>query len=463
MMRITLAEVAGIVGGRLVDAEDGGARHVTGPVVVDSRAVTPGGLFGCVRGEHADGHQYAAAAVAAGAVGVLAEREVGVPAVVVADVVQALGVLAAAVLQRADVRIVGVTGSVGKTSTKDMLRDVFSAFGPTVAPANSFNNEVGLPLTVLRVDAATRTLVCEYSARGIGHIRYLTGIARPDIAVVLNVGVAHLGEFGSPEAIATAKGELVEALPAQGVAVLNADDTRVLGMRERTEAAVMTFGFAAGADVRISDLRVDGMARPTFRLTTTAGVIELTLPVHGAHQAGNAAAAVAAALAAGHDLGTAAAALERGGERSAHRMSMQTRADGLVVIDDAYNANPESVRAAIDAMAALEGRARRWAVLGEMRELGADAPALHRSVGEYAARNGVDEVVAIAADAIAAGAEAVPGWGGRARRVGDAAGATELLLAETGPGDAVLVKASNTVRLWRVAEALLGAQPVGGR
>jgi UDP-N-acetylmuramoyl-tripeptide--D-alanyl-D-alanine ligase len=459
---LTLGEIAAAVDGRLA----GGAAAdvvVTGPVVADSRQSAPGSLFACLVGERADGHDHAEAAVAAGAVAVLAARDVAVPAVVVDDPQTALGRLARFVLGRVDLAVVGVTGSSGKTSTKDLLAQVFEAAGPTVAPEASLNTEVGLPLTVLRVDDATRTLVCEYSARGLGHISYLCDIAPPDVSIVLNVGAAHLGEFGSREAVAQAKGELVEALSMGGVAVLNADDPLVSAMAERTRARVVTFGTAAGADIRIVDLAVDEAARASFRLVTDAGERRLQLQVHGVHQASNAAAVVAAGLARGLDLDVIVDVLGRAVIRSAHRMDVRNRADGLVVIDDAYNANPESVRAALDALAKLGAGRRRWAVLGEMRELGAESAQLHEAVGRHAAETGVEELLAVGAAPVAAGARSVAGWSGQARELTDAASASALLAAEVQPDDVVLVKASNTLRFWEIADALTERTSTGVR
>ena len=462
MIPLSLGEVAGAVGGRLA----GGATAdvvVTGPVVADSRQSAPGSLFACLVGERADGHDHADAAVAAGAVAVLAARDVDVPAVLVDDPQAALGRLARVVLDRVDPAVVGVTGSSGKTSTKDLLAQVFEEDGPTIAPEASLNTEVGLPLTVLRVDTSTRTLVCEYSARGIGHIAYLCGIAPPDVAIVLNVGAAHLGEFGSREAVARAKGELVEALPADGVAVLNADDPLVAGMADRTAARVLTFGTDPAADVRLVDLTLDEVARASFRLVTEAGERRVSLQVHGAHHAGNAGAVVAAALARGLDLDFTVDVLSRAVARSAHRMDVRHRADGLIVIDDAYNANPESVRAALDALATLGVGRRRWAVLGEMLELGAEADELHEAVGRHAAETGVDELVAVGVTRVVAGAENVAGWSGRARTVADVEAASALLADEVRADDAVLVKASNALRLWVIADRLVDRTPTGAR
>jgi UDP-N-acetylmuramoyl-tripeptide--D-alanyl-D-alanine ligase len=295
----------------------------------------------------------------------------------------------------------------------------------------------------------------------VGHIRYLCEIARPHTALVLNVGAAHLGEFGSREAIAKAKGELVEALDADGVAVLNADDELVDAMRDRTQGRVVTFGMSAGADVRIRDLTTDELVRPRFRLETAAGTVDVRLRLHGAHHAANAAAVTAAAMTDGIALDDIVAALQRAAARSPHRMDVRRRGDGLTVVDDAYNANPESTRAALDALSRLAAGGRRsWAVLGEMRELGTDADALHREIGAYAAARGIDELVVVGAAApVADGARATADWHGHARVVDDAAAAAELVAAEAAEDDVVLVKASNSIALWRVADALLDGEP----
>src|ERR1700761_3560846 len=254
---------------------------VTGPVVIDSRQATPGALFAALPGERVDGHDYAASAARNGAAAILAARplpEAGAPVIVVADVTLALGMLARAVLDRLpDATVVGITGSSGKTSTKDLTAQVVERLGPTVAPEGSLNNEIGLPLTVLRADEDTRYLVLEMSARGIGHIAYLTGIAPPTIGAVLNVGRAHAGEFGSLDAVAKAKGELVEALPADGLAVLNADDVNVASMAARPQARIRRFSASAArtadrmADVRAAAISLDDRGRASFRMIAAGG------------------------------------------------------------------------------------------------------------------------------------------------------------------------------------------------
>jgi UDP-N-acetylmuramoyl-tripeptide--D-alanyl-D-alanine ligase len=461
---LTLAQVAAAVGGTLADTPDPAVR-VTGDVELDSRRIGPGGLFVALAGERVDGHEHAAAAVAAGAVGVLAARPVGVPAVVVPDVPAALAALATAVLARLpEVVVVGVTGSSGKTSTKDLLAQLLAALGPTVAPPGSFNNELGHPYTVLRATGQTRYLVLEKSSRGLGHIAWLTRVARPRIGVVLNVGSAHLGEFGSREVVAQAKGELVEALPGAdqgGVAVLNADDPLVAAMAARTTARVVTVGADPAADVRACDVRLDELGRPAYELVTAAGSVPVRLAGHGDHQVGNSLAAAAVALELGLPLPAVADALALARPLSRWRMEVTERADGVLLVNDAYNANPESMAAALRALRTMARGRRSWAVLGAMGELGEAAAEEHRRVGELAARLGVDRLVVVGPAAAgvhdAAGREA--GWAGETVHVPDVDAAVELLRARLRPEDVVLVKASRAAGLERVALALADAPP----
>jgi UDP-N-acetylmuramoyl-tripeptide--D-alanyl-D-alanine ligase len=361
---LALAEIASIVGGRVADDVPGaGDVVVTGPAFLDSRDVVPGGLFAAFAGERADGHAFAAGAVEAGAAAVLGSRPVGVPAVVVDDPRDALQRLAREVLSRLpDLSVVALTGSQGKTTTKDVLAAVLPAAGETVATAGSFNNELGLPLTVLRADAGTRFLVLEMGARGIGHIAELCRIARPSVSLVLNVGKAHLGEFGTQQDIATAKGELVEALPDGdhgGLAVLNADDPLVSAMAARTSARVLTFGRGPDAGLRLSDVEVQADGCPTLTLAYDGQEARVHLRLLGAHMADNAAAAAAVAVGLGLDLDTVASRLAEVTALSRWRMELHERPDGSAVLNDAYNANPDSMAAALRALVALaQGRAR---------------------------------------------------------------------------------------------------------
>jgi UDP-N-acetylmuramoyl-tripeptide--D-alanyl-D-alanine ligase len=459
----TLADVAAAAGGR-VDPAGADDLLLRGPATVDSRAVPAGALFVAVKGEHVDGYDFAAAAVDAGAAAVLADRPVpGVPTVVVPDVVRALGRVAHAWLERlrgaGGVTVVAVTGSSGKTTTKDLLAAVLTAAGPTVAPPGSYNNELGVPLTVLSAHAGTRYLVLEMGARGPGHIAELTRIARPDVSVVLNVGAAHVGEFGSRERTAQAKGELVEALTPDGVAVLSADDPLVAAMATRSRAPVVTYGAAAGAEVRAEDVRtVEGRAR--FALVHGQDRADVALRLVGAHQVGNALAAATVGLRAGLSVAEVAAAVSAADPVSRWRMEMTTRADGVTVLNDAYNANPDSMRAALESLVAVAGEERRtWAVVGEMLELGESADEEHEAVGRLAATLGVDRLVVVGdgARSAHAGAALASSWPGRSLAVTDVEAATALLLDEVRPGDVVLVKASRGAGLERVALALVAA------
>lgn len=446
MIPLSIREIAAIVHGAIAgDA----AVTVTAPAVLDGRQAELGGLFVAFAGEHVDGHDYAGQAREAGAVAVMGSRPTALPTVVVENVQAALQALAAHVVARLRDRltVVGVTGSQGKTSTKDLLAGVLSNAAPTVAAAGSFNNELGVPLTILRADPATRFLVLEMGARHVGDIAELTRLVAPDIAVVLNVGQAHLGKFGSRGAIAKAKGELVRGLASGGTAVLNADDPRVVAMRSLTGGPVLTFGHAQPADVRVRDLTLDRLGRPSFTLRTARDSASVVLPLVGAHQALNAAAAAAAALAAGVPLDVASAALATASV-SKWRMELRDLTGGAKLLNDSYNANPDSTRAALDALAAIES-GRRIAVLGEMLELGDDSDAEHRAVGEYAASR-VDVVVAVGKGIgpLAAGA----GEGAVALADNDAA--VDWLRSHLRAGDVVLVKASRGACLDEVAGAL---------
>ncbi len=462
MIAMTLGEIAAAVGGDVIDPADE-HRIVSGPAFHDSRQVVAGGLFVAVVGEVVDGHDYAAAAVSQGAAAALVERRVELPAVLVPDTVPALGLLSRHVVDRLPgLQVVGITGSQGKTGTKDILAQLLERHSPTVAPVGSFNTEIGVPLTALRATQDTKHLILEMGARGRGHIRYLTSLVQPRIGVILNVGVAHLGEFGSRADIAAAKGELVESLPTDGHAVLNADDPLVSQMRGRTAASVVTFGQSPRADVRLSDVRLDENGRPHFALTVGDTTTEVSLPLVGEHQASNAAAAAAAAWAAGMPVEAAAAALNGVRSRSPWRMEVTTTPGGVTVINDAYNANPDSMRAALTTLVAISSRrqppARTFAVLGEMRELGAAAAAEHEAVGRLTAQLDISQLVVVgeAALPVHTGATSESARQPRSVCVGDAEAAIDFLRGAVRPGDVVLVKASRAAGLEKVAAALVG-------
>ena len=455
MIPTALADVVAVTGATVHGVPTAGV--VTADVEVDSRLVVAGGLFVALPGERVDGHEHAGAAVRAGAVAALTARPVeGVPCLVVDDPLAAMQALARAAYARPDrPRVVGVTGSSGKTSTKDLLAQVLGAVGPVLSPPGSYNNEVGLPLTALRRTDQTTCAVLEYSARGVGHIAFLRDLVAPDVAVLLNIGTAHLGEFGSREAIAQAKGELLERAP---LAVLNADDGLVLGQAGRAPGRVVTYGTGPDADVRALDLELDEDGRPRFRLTTATGSAPVALQLRGAHNASNALAAAAAALEV-MDLDRVAAALSAATPVSRWRMEVVERPDGVTVVNDAYNANPESMRAALRTLAVMSrGKARRTvAVLGPMAELGDDAREAHMDLGRFLVRLDISQLVVVgpAAGGIHAGAVLEGSWGSESLHVPDVEAAVALLRTELEPGDVVLVKASRSAGLERVAAALL--------
>lgn len=462
MIPLTLEDIAAAVEGRLTpDAP--GELVVTGLVTTDSRAVTDGDLFVALPGERVDGHDFAAAAVAAGAVAVVASRPVGTPAILVDDPLAALGRLARRVVTALPrLTVVGVTGSSGKTGTKDLLAVLLARAGTTVAPPGSHNNELGAPLSALRADEGTRFLVAEMGARGIGHIAYLCDVVRPTVGVVLNVGAAHAGEFGGREATARAKGELVESLPADGLAVLNADDPLVRGMAERTTAPVVLFGESADAQVRAERIELDDAARPSFILSTPQGSAPVRMRLHGEHHVSNALAAATVALEAGVSLPEVARALGEVGSASRWRMEVTTRPDGVIVVNDAYNANPDSMRAALKALAAMGRPAgapprRTWAVLGEMGELGEEAREQHDGIGRLAVRLDIAHVVAVGPGAVMIhqGAAQEGSWSDESVWVPDQEAAFALLHDRVRPGDVVLVKASRFVGLDRLADRVL--------
>jgi UDP-N-acetylmuramoyl-tripeptide--D-alanyl-D-alanine ligase len=466
VIAVTVDEIATVLGAQISGPGDTTA-VVTG-LTADSRTVSTGALFVALRGEHSDGHAFVAAATAAGAAASLTRHRVaGGLCLVVVDPLVALGRLSRYLIDRASaggLHVIGITGSVGKTSTKDLLAQVLERAGPTVAAVGNLNNELGVPLTVGRVDEQTRFLVAEMGARGIGHIAYLCDIAPPRVGVVLNVGQAHVGEFGGQAAIARAKGELVEALPPDGWAVLNIDDPLVWSMRRRTRAQVLPWSTIQPLDdgVWASGLAGDAYGRYSFALhdgrNDQSASVQLQLT--GRHQVANAVAAAAAAVAVGLELDHIAAALAAARPRSRWRMELHDRSDGVTVINDSYNANPDSMRAALTTLAEL-GRAGRhtWAVLGDMLELGETAAEEHAAIGRFAAQSGVEHLVAIGeyAARITSAAVAAGLPSSRAVRVTAKADAVAVVTSDLGPGDVVLVKASRGLALDTVADDILTA------
>lgn len=432
-MRFQVTELCEVLGGALV----GPAVAEVEGLATDSRLVAPRQLFSALRAER-DGHDFAAGAVEAGAAAALVERPVeGVASIVVPDVRAALVTLAGHARDRLTGRVVGITGSVGKTTTKDLLASVLSQRFVTAASEKSFNNELGVPLTLCNAPDDVEAVVVEMGARGAGHIAFLCGMARPDIGVVTTVQAVHTELMGGVEQIAVAKGELVESLPASGLAVLNAAVPLVAAMASRTSARVVTFG--QGGDVVAEGVTVDEQLRAAFDLRSPWGSTPVHLGVRGVHNVDNALAAAAVGLFCGVGLDEVAAGLASG-EQSPWRMDLGTTATGARVLNDAYNAAPASMTAALQSLAALPAD-RRTAVLGVMAELGDLAPEEHRRIAELAA--GLD-IRVIAVDTDLYGVEPVNGVQGALEQLGS--------LDE---GDAVLVKASRVAGLERVAAALI--------
>ncbi|WP_153398477.1 UDP-N-acetylmuramoyl-tripeptide--D-alanyl-D-alanine ligase [Ornithinicoccus halotolerans] len=470
MIPLSLRQIATVTGGR-VHPENAAEVLIEGTVVTDSREAGPGSLYVARRGEHADGHAFVGAAADNGAVAALVDHlpeGAGVPCVVVSDTQEGFGQLAREVVGRCQesggLEIIGITGSSGKTSTKDLMAQVLGRLGETVAPIASYNSEVGVPLTVCRLTPDTRYLVAEMGASGVGHIAYLTTIAPPRIGVVLNVGSAHLGEFGSREAIAHTKAELVRPLPEDGVAVLNADDAVVAAMAAQTRARVLTVGRSADADARATDVRLDerGRARFTMTLPSHEQPLPVALRLHGEHQVGNALAVAVVAAELGMAPADIATALGEADPVSRWRMEVHELPGGVTLVNDAYNANPESMAAALRSLAAMSGGGRTIAVLGEMRELGAESVQEHLRIGELAADLGIDVLVAVGPGAAPVGdgyAAATGGDPGRRQvhRPADRHEARALLGDLLTAGDVALLKSSRDSGL-----RLLGDEMVQG-
>jgi UDP-N-acetylmuramoyl-tripeptide--D-alanyl-D-alanine ligase len=451
-----MSDVARAVNGRVA-----GDDVVVDAVAVDSRAAGPGTLFVAIRGEHQDGHRFVPDALAHGAAGVLVERveDVRGPAVVVADAGEALLNLAADERTELSATVVGITGSTGKTCTKDFTAAALGGRFDALASPASFNNEVGLPLTLLSAGRGTEVLVCEMGARGVGHVARLCQVARPSIGIVTNVGVAHLELFGSRENIVRAKAELVEALPADGVAVLNADDPVVRGYATRTSARPVTFGLAEDAHVRAEDVTLGEDGRGAFTLVASGVRQHVELAVPGAHMVPNALAASACGIALGVTPAECATALKEA-HVSAWRMETFTTEGGVRVVNDAYNANPTSMQAALQSLRWMARPPRRAvAVLGHMAELGPISTQEHERVGELVARLGIDRVVTVGPPARAIAVAAVR-EGVEPENVApfeDPQAALADLRAWLRPGDVVLVKGSRVAGLERLAEGLRDA------
>ncbi|MGN6326378.1 UDP-N-acetylmuramoyl-tripeptide--D-alanyl-D-alanine ligase [Pseudolysinimonas sp.] len=465
MIALTLAEVRDALGGRLSEGADPDA-IVSGSVQTDSREVQPGSVFFALPGEETDGHLFAPAAVAAGAALVVAQRplDVTVPVLVVPDGVAALAALAHLVVARVRalgrLKVAAVTGSNGKTTTKNLLRAILAAEGPTVAPEGSFNNHVGAPISMLRVDEATEYLVAEMGASAVGDIARLIRIVTPDVGIVLKVGLAHAGGFGGIEQTQRAKAEMVTELPADAVALLNTDDPRVEAMSGMTRARVVRFGIAVHADVRASDIRATA-AGTSFTVHADGASLPVTLRILGEHHVWNALAALATAREFGIPLDRAVAAIETVPRAERWRMELLTGdpaiAERLTIVNDAYNASPDSTAAALKTLAQIaEPGQRTVAVLGHMAELGELAGEEHDRLGRLVVRLGIGQLVVVGeeAKAIHQAASLEGSWDGESVFVADADAAYDLLRDELRPGDVVLVKSSKSAGLRHLGDRL---------
>jgi UDP-N-acetylmuramoyl-tripeptide--D-alanyl-D-alanine ligase len=399
MFDLTLGQVCEIVDGQLI----GDASIRVSGVSIDSRETKPGDLFAAISGERADGHAFTEQAIKAGASALLTSKQVTGNQVIVPPSLDALDPAIHAIAKLSahvraamrSVEVVGITGSSGKTSTKDMIGQILLHAGVTHAPAGSQNNELGLPLTLLSAPLDVKYLVAEMGMRGLGHITHLCDLAKPTIGVITNVGRAHIGEVGSIEAIAKAKSELVSAIPSSGVVVLNADDERVIAMRALTEATVFTYGLSETADVRAENLHLTAYGSYNFDLVYRGDRIPASIPMLGEHNVLNALAAASVGIAVGMEMEDIARALTTLKQMSKWRMEVHQIPGNVTIINDAYNANPESMSAALQTLTAIPATGKSIAILGKMHELGSTSDEIHAQVARLAIELGVERVVAV--------------------------------------------------------------------
>lgn len=434
MITLTAGEIALLVGGKLHCDKD---LLVSKPPVFDSRLATPGCFFLALKGENADGHDFVADAYRLGSMFSLTTQVIDGPCIVVKDVIRALSTLAAFIRKRlTNLTVIAITGSQGKTSTKDLLLHMLATVGPTVAPKGSFNNDLGLPITLLECDERTRFCILEMGARHIGEITRLCEIARPNIGVVLSVGTAHFGEFGSQNAIAETKSELIQSLGEDGIAILGSYDEFTPAMAKLHKGKVLTFGERSELDIRGTDIEIRE-GRPHFDLITKAGREAVGMRSIGAHQVSNALAAAAVGTALSLPLELIASSLSTAEVTSKWRMELR-QLDDLLIINDSYNANPVSMAAALRALVlfAQERGGASWAFVGKMHELGESGPAASADIGRLAAETGVDHLVVVNSPEYGTGAGLM-----QFHHVSTISQAARFVEHFT-PGDVVLVKAS---------------------
>ncbi len=458
MHKVNLSDLAYFVNGTCVGDGDAVVLGVT----TDSRTVTPGDLYVAIVGERVDGHDFVSDALAAGAIASLVTKPVDGNHVLVGQTVsgvdgaiKALGLLAKRErLSLSPRAVVGVTGSSGKTSTKDLIGHLLAAHGNTCAPVGSPNNELGLPMTILEASATTEYFVLEMGMRGLGDINYLCEIAAPSIAVVTNVGQAHIGELGSVDAIAQAKSELVHNLPVIGLAILNYDDQRVRAMAKSAECRVMTYGFSEQADIYASEIELTAEGGYEFTVRTPVGSGSFVLNLLGEHNVSNALAAIAVGIEVGMTLAEISGALSSVQQKSKWRMEKHQLPGDVLLINDAYNANPESMAAALKTLATIPHAGRTWAVLGTMHELGDEAVAEHDRIGRLAVRLDIGQVVVVGESArtLHLGATQEGSWDQESVWFPDFSGASDYIVERVAPGDVLLFKASRSEGFEQLAQ-----------
>jgi UDP-N-acetylmuramoyl-tripeptide--D-alanyl-D-alanine ligase len=465
MYDLSLGQICDIVGGKLI----GDPSIKVSGISIDSRSCAPGDLFAAIVGERVDGHDYVSQALNGGASALLTSIQVEGPQVIVPTSPDALDPVIHAIAKISShvrslmlgVEVIGITGSSGKTSTKDMIGQVLSNAATTHAPSGSQNNELGLPLTLLSAPRDVKYLVAEMGMRGLGHIAYLCELAQPTIGVITNVGRAHIGEVGSIEGIAKAKSELVRAIQSSGVVVLNADDERVLAMRELTEATVFTYGFASTADVRAENLQLSAYGSYNFDLVYRGERIPASIPMLGEHNVLNALAAAAVGIAVGMEVADIARALTMLKQMSKWRMEVHQVPGNVTIINDAYNANPESMTAALETLTAIPATGKTYAILGKMHELGNDSDAIHAQIATLASDLGVTQVVAVGNEAVAYG---LPELAAETKRSEDKSqksvwlhdfdSACDYIVNEVNSGDILLFKASRAEQFEVLADRI---------
>lgn len=465
MFDLTLGQIAEIVGGKLV----GDASIRVSEVSIDSRSARPGDLFAAIVGERVDGHDFTEQASSNGARGFLTSREVPGNFVLVPQssdnldpVISALAKLSTHVrLLMRSVEVIGITGSSGKTSTKDMIGQVLAHAGVTHAPAGSQNNELGLPLTLLSAPSDVKYLVAEMGMRGLGHIEYLCKLAFPTIGVITNVGRAHIGEVGSIEGIAKAKSELVSAIPSSGVVVLNADDKRVIAMRNLTQATVFTYGFSKDADVRAENLQLTSYGSYNFDLVYRGERVSASIPMLGEHNVLNSLSAAAVGIAVGMEMVDISRALTTLKQMSKWRMEVHQVPGNVTIINDAYNANPESMTAALETLRSIPAIGHRFAVLGKMHELGHTSDEIHAQMADLAIKLGVNYIIAVGEAAKSYGLpdqafnpESDPEMTQKSVWLPDFDTACDYIEKQVNSGDILLFKASRAEKFEVLAEQI---------